>query len=298
MSDYLTDLAAKARDLMPVVRPRLASRFEPQPGVGRPPPGHELGSDSTPDDQWSNATVAPASLTDMHQRQQAGISHVPTPSPRAFAAAAHPNDAVETSAGRRQLPQPTPRVNGIARAADHIHQAPGVFQPSSTPTAACIDRSIDETSSKLRLLRQVGWDQGAARALSNSSQSGDEREREAVLEQPPSHQVAESHTIAEELPTLPSHDPETLVPQPTRPGPVAVKIVAQSSVGSSGPTASMVTEPTTTPAPAPTIRVSIGRIEVRAIMPPAPPVPRPKATRPSSRFTLEDFLKQRQRGQR
>ena len=297
MSDYLTDLAAKARDLMPVIQPRLASFFEPPPGVGRPPLGHELDSDSTLDDQWSNTTVAPASSIDMHQRQQAGMSHMPPPSSRVFAAAAHPNDAVETSAGRGQHPQPAPRVNGIELAADHIHQTLEVFQPSSAPTAACIDRSIDGTSLELRLLRQLGWDQGAERALSNSSQSGDEREGESILEQPPFHQVAESHTIAEHLPTLPSHDPETLAPQPTRPGPVAVKIVARSSAGSSGPTASMVTEPTTTPAPAPTIRVSIGRIEVRAI-PPAPPTPRPRAARPSSGLSLEDFLKQRQRGQR
>jgi hypothetical protein len=298
MSDYLTDLAAKARDLMPVVQPRLASLFEPPPGGSRPPVSHALGSDSAPDDQWSNATVALASLTDTHPRQQAGISSMPPPSSRVVAAAAHPNDAVETSAGRRQLPQPAPQVNGIELAADHIRQATGVFQPSSAPTAAYIDRSIDETALELRVLRQLGRDQGPESALRNSSQRGDEREIESVLEQPSSHQGAASHAIAEGLRTLPSHDREILAPQPTRPSPVVVKIVAQASAGSSMPTASKETEPTTTPAPAPTIRVSIGRIEVRAIMPPPSPAPRPKVARPSPGLSLEEFLKQRQRGPR
>ena len=45
------------------------------------------------------------------------------------------------------------------------------------------------------------------------------------------------------------------------------------------------------PAPtAPTIRVSIGRIEVRAIMPPAPPAQRTPPARPRPQLSLEDYL--------
>ena len=47
---------------------------------------------------------------------------------------------------------------------------------------------------------------------------------------------------------------------------------------------------------APTIRVSIGRIEVRAIMPPAPPAQRTPAARPRPQRSLEDYL-QRHRGE-
>lgn len=56
-------------------------------------------------------------------------------------------------------------------------------------------------------------------------------------------------------------------------------------------------EPSAAPAPElPTIRVSIGRIEVRAI---APPVQRPApARRPGPALALDDYLKQRSGGQR
>jgi hypothetical protein len=50
------------------------------------------------------------------------------------------------------------------------------------------------------------------------------------------------------------------------------------------------------PEPAPTIRVTIGRIDVRAIRPPAPP--RAKKTRPGPALSLDGYLKQRREGRR
>lgn len=51
--------------------------------------------------------------------------------------------------------------------------------------------------------------------------------------------------------------------------------------------------------PAPTIRVAIGRIEVRAITPPpTPPTQRTTPTRPDPALSLDDYLKQRNGGQR
>ncbi len=49
--------------------------------------------------------------------------------------------------------------------------------------------------------------------------------------------------------------------------------------------------------PEPTIRVNIGRIEVRAVMPSAP-APRPKRPRAGPMLSLEDYLKQRNGRQR
>jgi hypothetical protein len=45
--------------------------------------------------------------------------------------------------------------------------------------------------------------------------------------------------------------------------------------------------------PAPTIQVTIGRVEVRAITPPPSDAPRPRSTRPESVLTLDEYLKQR-----
>lgn len=49
---------------------------------------------------------------------------------------------------------------------------------------------------------------------------------------------------------------------------------------------------------APTIRVTIGRIEVRAIMPTKEPTARPPSTRPRPKLSLDDYLKQQNGGQR
>ena len=53
--------------------------------------------------------------------------------------------------------------------------------------------------------------------------------------------------------------------------------------------------------PAPTIRVDIGRIEVRAITPPppmSPPAQRTAPARPGTALSLDDYLKQRNGRQR
>jgi hypothetical protein len=50
--------------------------------------------------------------------------------------------------------------------------------------------------------------------------------------------------------------------------------------------------------PGPTIRVTVGRIEVRAIPPPARPAPHSRPARSGPMLSLEEYLKQRQGGQR
>src|SRR5262249_27833014 len=51
------------------------------------------------------------------------------------------------------------------------------------------------------------------------------------------------------------------------------------------------------PEVAPVVRVSIGRIDVRAVAPQAPPV-RAAPARPSSRLSLNDYLRQHNKGTR
>ncbi len=47
--------------------------------------------------------------------------------------------------------------------------------------------------------------------------------------------------------------------------------------------------------PAPIVRISIGRIEVRAVAPPGPAAPRPTPARKSTGLSLEEYLKPRGR---
>jgi hypothetical protein len=48
----------------------------------------------------------------------------------------------------------------------------------------------------------------------------------------------------------------------------------------------------------PVIRVTIGRIEVRAVMAPAAPAPLPSRKTPTGTLSLEEYLKQRSEGKR
>lgn len=65
--------------------------------------------------------------------------------------------------------------------------------------------------------------------------------------------------------------------------------------GERGPAGTRLQEPEP---PAPTIRVSIGRVEVRAITSPPAPSPRREKARPAASPSLDDYLKQRGGGRR
>jgi hypothetical protein len=83
--------------------------------------------------------------------------------------------------------------------------------------------------------------------------------------------------------------------QPLPPTPV----VAQPQITSSSePPAPVSVEHVSAPDASPTIRVSIGRVEVRAIMPPAPPAPRTRPERRGPALSLDEYLKRRNGGQR
>lgn len=75
------------------------------------------------------------------------------------------------------------------------------------------------------------------------------------------------------------------------PGPVRRLVAEEFPAPQSG------AEPLSLPAPQ-TIRVSIGRIDVRAIMPPTPPARRAPAARSGHKPSLEEYLQQRKGGSR
>ena len=93
-------------------------------------------------------------------------------------------------------------------------------------------------------------------------------------------------------------EPEATLAPPTVASPVMPRIVRPRSDGhlERGSREPRVAAPEP---PAPTIRVAIGRIEVRAITPPpTPPAQRTTPARPSPALSLDEYLKQRNGGQR
>jgi len=291
MSDYLTSIAAKTLNLVPVVQPRLASLFEPQVGVGRPTAGLESEADDLADDWSFDRMFSPMQLTDPQARSLEMIAAASTARQRApiAAAPAHHSTATFADPPLQQPPTSQPHEGAIVTP----HQ-----QSASTPLSLFSDPSGDEASLQRSRLPQVTRGQGGENAAASAASSEDKRSSEADLDGRPS-QAIKADVIRQVMPNpLTKPLEEAQVSGARRRDPVAVTIIPQSAVAPVAElTAPMLDEPRTTP-PASVIRVSIGRIEVRAIMPPAPSALRPKVSRPSPGLSLEEFLKQRQRGQR
>ena len=94
-------------------------------------------------------------------------------------------------------------------------------------------------------------------------------------------------------PTVPFHEPRPIhsaeiEPDVTRPH-VTPHIELTNKVSA---------EPEAKPEGTPTIQVTIGRVEVRAITPPATPAPRTRPARPGPALSLDDYLRERNRGER
>jgi hypothetical protein len=85
----------------------------------------------------------------------------------------------------------------------------------------------------------------------------------------------------------------------TEPAPVSPKIVPPDSQPVKPPFPFYIKRdrPGQTPKPEPTIQVTIGRVDVRAVVAPPAPVKAPRPS-PAPSLTLNDYLKQRQEGRR
>jgi hypothetical protein len=93
-------------------------------------------------------------------------------------------------------------------------------------------------------------------------------------------------------------DPPTPSPIPAaKPGTLVVSSVSrpQGPEGQGSDITNVQTAPYSTPASEPSIRVSIGRVEVRAVFP-TPPPRRAQTARPKPGLSLDEYLKRRNRG--
>jgi len=152
MSDYLTNLAARSLNRLSVIRPRLASLFEPPPsGIPIPSPGFPTESESRRD--IVRETPDPTSARPLPSPVPA---EVPIPvrrevaKPRPGKPAEAPEIRVDGSSPRRQSPPPIALHTPVVRAAksiahdprpvraprdERVHWEPRVPAPSPVPRA-------------------------------------------------------------------------------------------------------------------------------------------------------------------
>ena len=321
MSDYLGNIAAKALDLVPLIRPRPAALFEPASDVGGAPGSRIGGSAQVLHDPPSARTIAPDPAAQPPlPLQQGGVHSTVSPhqsltdDPMSYKdtiGRAPPSDdrqPMQTAGMPETVAAPQPPASPV--------KAFGYTAPSTTPDLES-ETPTEQRGGEPPLrpghvavyrLPEIPMEQRGGepppgrRSLvvpSNSAPTDENTEPNAwfapeTLPQATAPSGAHSDRG--------SHDAflaETGSPSARRTDRTTGKIVIQPLVKQEGvPPVPTAVDPASAAALTPIIRVSIGRVEVRAIVSPPPPVSRNRAVRPSTTLSLDEYLKSRQRGQR
>lgn len=261
MSDYLANLAARSVHAASTVQPRLASRFETSFAAARLTPEDGVGLKTEVAVERRTPPVPP-----------------PAPGP-----ASRPRPSATTDS------QPPPPRTPLASERIADEPAPTTDPPGALP-AVPVARARPAAAAS----RDSEWpdvptrgDPGSRRSAAHAAVVDARAPR--VANEPPA--VAEA---ASERPRLlperarstsaaPRESGPRLTPRVTPPAMTPRSAAEQQEQG---------------PAATPTIRVTIGRVEVRAVVQPAPDPPRAAPARSGSILSLDEYLKQRNGGRR
>lgn len=278
MSDYLSTLAARSLRIAPVVTPRLASRFEPASpasgSIAAPPLAAEQESAA---DRAPRREPAATTANETLRVRETRVPAIPVLAPM------HPPiRAADESIDRR------PRLDERARETHASREAPA---PAATPPPAASEPVV-------AAVHAHGAEPPAAPAP--PSRESDRRAAERL--ETPVIPIARLDDVVRRLtgdrltalerraaregePAGPAADRSGSPPQAVRPSDVPAPMAVKPS--------RVVAEASPAETPAPIVRVTIGRVEVRAVMP--PPVAPPKAAAPPSSGapSLDEYLKQR-----
>lgn len=295
MSDYLSHLVARSLDRTEVIKPRLASFFEPSV-QGEPVFGDESGSERM------DASYAPDE-TGYDNLQSAWLSDQ-TPQLK--------SDALQPARSGSQQTPGQPR-SGMTR------QALPASSSSSVPpevTAQSLKKTPQQKPSQ-DLPAPSGGDEpyvaspGAAAERSRASAHEPAIQSIPIESSPPTLQEVTAQPSAVRMVQQES-DHEMLTPlAPPSPGDGETyqphRVTAERNRESTREpaiqpiTIEQIVLPDKTqprasePAEPAAIRVTIGRVEVRATTPPQPPAPRTRPPGPA--LTLDDYLKKRNGGE-
>jgi hypothetical protein len=302
MNDYLTALAAKTLNLTEVVQPRLASLFEPPEGVYDPALRASFGLDTVDDEPFADKTAWLPSVTPPTER--VGASWLSISGLEISPEAPQPNDGTGVSMRQPLSSLSTTQSIKAWPAQRSPHSASDPAQLHSTHTQAPDVVPVVAQSSDSRAPHQPRPDQPVQGSIAIQPETGsvpsgsaDERGGQAALE--PNIQPAVAQRIAwregaplQHTPPLESSTLQSILYTPPATGAAQPHVAPYIEPAAPAPA-----KPGAMPEPPPTIQVRIGRVEVRAIMSPAPP-PRPKPPRRGPTLSLDEYLKQRNGGQR
>jgi hypothetical protein len=303
MTDFLTRLAERTLGLTPRVQPLLASRYAPGPAVPDFPDTFSEEQALAPT-RPADPTRAPTprsradALSTLESVSPRGVPETHATSGATEAAATTSLNSQQTAGLDAQEPVPpravskthnSARTTGLAVSSAESDASPSAeswrgrpSQPVRAPSPASPDRR-GETASAHPLL---------APAAPNAM----------VQANPSARHHEEPHAAPRLLSPVPQvHGEATNGGKGVFDRPVVERAARRADVvrpqlasiaGHAEP------NPSANESGPPVIRVSIGRIEVRAILPPTPTAERPAPTRASPVLSLDQYLKQRNEGQR
>ena len=265
MSDYLANLAARSLNAATTVQPRLASRFETSFAAAR----------LTPEDGFGLETGV-------------AVERRAPPVPPAFASPNQDGCPCRDRPRRRIRSRPLrgrrwpASESRTSRRHQRTRQARGLPSPRSTGRpAAAASQDSERPDVPTR------WDAGSRRSAAVPPLRTQVPSLWPTNRPPsPKHRASVPSLLAgtrcETLPRAARIRP-ALTPRVT---PTAMTPRSAAEQREPGPAAT------------PTIRVTIGRVEVRAIVPPAPAPPRAAPARSGPMISLDEYLKQRNGGRR
>ena len=306
MTDFLTDLLERSRGHGAALSPRIPSVFEPPPAdTSRPawadslwPAGEDAVTSAAED------AVGPAALDTIRLAAQAPVASAermpagrrPQPSPPA---AARPEGQLPAPSRATppapahipaRIPARTPaRVPARTEGGEIGHQPtgqPAMLRAGSAvpPAAAAAETAPDRATVTVPQPGPAGHRPAVAGRLAGVSRAGDQRVPPLQI-QPDTTERAGPGA----LPPPAAHVGELLPPRPglltvPQPGVFAVPPVPAGPVG----------DPV--PPPEPTVHVTIGRVEIRAVAARAPaarPAPAARSAPAARAMSLDEYLAER-----
>jgi hypothetical protein len=293
MADFITRLAERALGVAPVVQPVVPSMFAPGPI------SHRTGI------EWdSEATTSPG---DLDRPRAPSIQETP---PARDAPTGRPADAAMAQQDDQSSDALSSATPGSPRGTPESRPGPSHPSESGSSERGAVTGKEDQRGSSRTTARHPQTPPETRPETLHRAEPGPTRR--GLPLGPPSAEDESDEAVFPPLGTLLDRGQgETLPPRPSpgaqasldasedAPPPVAPRMVRPQLDGylERGPLEPRVAAPESS---APAIRVTIGRIEVRAITPPPPRPPAQRSTpaRPGPELSLDDYLKQHNGGQR
>ena len=288
MNNYLSNIAARALNQAPTVRPRLRGRFDPGPAANEPAVDRlKLAPTDSIDSERliENNPAATSQNQRAHERLHA-TQHPDENEPHTLSFAHREEKTTSALRNDTLVPSPQTPVIQVAPANPTVpatQPARPVFVNPQAPIASSFERDAPQSGTEQRGLPEPRPDHASP---------SDQREIRTIIVR--EERIIEPSEHAREpgsQPTLPSAMPPSNQPErgDTKPPPVVVQTRIAPLV-EKGLDLSL-SRPS--PQPQPTVRVTIGRIEVRAVGSPESPA-KPRATPPV--MNLDDYLRRRNQG--